>query len=170
MPQEKSAGAIIYRMAPVKSSQGEVSHEKRQFNEVNKSVPHYLLLHYHSGHWDFSRGHIEENESIEQTIRREVQEETGIKDLKFTPGFQANTKFFFKRTHHLKGEAKKKAPWIIKLITLYVCETKTQEVKISSEQKGFAWFTYEDALKKLAPHAKKIFPQANEFILSKKST
>ena len=149
MPQEKSAGAIIFR--------------------IEGGVPHYLLLHYHSGHWDFSRGHIEENESVEQTIRREVEEETGIKDLTFIPGFEGHTKFFFKRVHNLKGEAKKKAPWIIKLITLRLTETHTKEVIISSEQKGFAWFTYEEALKKLAPHAKKLFPKANEFIISKKS-
>ncbi len=132
-------------------------------------VPHYLLLHYHSGLWDFSRGHIEKNESIEQTIIREAEEETGIKDLIFIPGFKAHTKFFFKRTHHLKGEAKKKAPWIIKLITLLVAQTKTEEVKISSEQIGFGWFAYEEALRKLAPHAKKIFPKANEFIIQRKS-
>jgi len=149
MPKEKSAGAIIYRM-------------------IN-GVPHYLLLHYHSGLWDFSRGHIEEGESVEQTIHREVEEETGIKDLVIIPGFIGNTKFFFKRTHNLKGEAKKKAPWIIKLITLLVAETKTEKVVISSEQTGFGWFAYKEALKKVSPHAKKVFPKAHEFIISRKS-
>ena len=149
MPRENSAGAIIFRM-------------------IN-NVPHYLLLHFHSGHWDFSRGHIEEGESVARTIIREVEEETGIKDLKIIPGFEAHTKFFFKRVHNLKGEAKKNAPWIIKLITLLVAETKTEKVTISSEQKGFGWFRYEEALKKLAPHAKKIFPQAREFIVKHKT-
>jgi len=148
MPQEKSAGAIIFR--------------------IIDNEPRYLLLHYHSGHWDFSRGHIEENEDIKKTVVREVEEETGIKDLNIIDGFRANTKFFFKRTRHLKGQAKKDAPWIIKLVTLYVAETKTEKVTISSEQKGFGWFVYKDALKRLAPHAKKVFPQAHEFIISTK--
>lgn len=148
MPKENSAGAIIFR--------------------VENGQPLYLLLHYHSGHWDFSRGHIEKGESVEQTVRREVQEETGIQDLQIVPGFTSHTKFFFKRVHNLKGEAKKKAPWIIKLITLCVAETKTEHIVISSEQKGFGWFAYKEAVKKMAPHAKKIFPKAHEFILSAK--
>jgi len=42
MPKEKSAGAIILR------------------KEDNKI--YYLLLHYHSGHWEFPKGHIEGKE------------------------------------------------------------------------------------------------------------
>ena len=169
MPQEKSAGAIIFRMAPVKSAEGGVPPKAGQFDGVNKMVPYYLLLHYHSGHWDFPRGHIEQGESVEETVKREVQEETGIKDLRITPGFKGYTKFFFKKVHHLPKEERQNAPWTVKIITLLVAETKTEKIIISSEQKGFSWFVYKDALKKLAPHAKKVFTKANEFIVSGKS-
>jgi 8-oxo-dGTP pyrophosphatase MutT (NUDIX family) len=148
MPQEKSAGAIIFRM--------------------ENNVPHYLILHYHSGHWEFARGHAEEGEAEEQAARREVEEETGLKDLKILPGFKGYTKFVFKRTWGLQGEAKKKAPWVMKIVTLYLAQTHTNEVKISHEHKGFAWLTYEEAMKKLAKDAKKVFTQANEFIISRK--
>lgn len=148
MPQEKSAGAIIFTM------QG--------------GLPRYLLLHYHSGHWEFARGHAEQGENEEQVARREVEEETGLKDLRFVPGFKGYTKFVFKRVYGLTGEARRKAPWVMKIVTLYLAESKTQDVKISHEHKGFGWFTYEEGMKKLAKDAKKVFTQAHEFIISRK--
>ena len=59
MPKEKSAGAVIFRM--------------------ENGEPYYLLLRYYSGHWEFAKGHIEEGESNEETVKREIEEETGIK-------------------------------------------------------------------------------------------
>ena len=69
MHVEKSAGAIIFR--------------KEEGNLC------YLLLHYQSGHWDSLKGHIEKEESMEETVRREVEEETGIKDIKIIPSFKS---------------------------------------------------------------------------------
>ena len=149
MPKEKSAGAIIYRM--------------------ENNEPYYLLLHYHSGHWEFARGHGDLGELEEKTVRREVEEETGIKDLKIAPGFKEYSKFFFKRTYNLKPEEKKNAPWIFKIVTLYLAETKTKEVKISHEHTGFAWLTYEDAIKKLLKNGKQVLKKANDYLVSKKS-
>lgn len=148
MPQEKSAGAIIFRM--------------------KEGVPHYLILHYHSGHWEFARGHIDEGESEMQTAVREIEEETGLKDLKIIQGFKGYTKFVFKKVYGLTGEARKKAPWVMKIVTLYLAESMTDEVKISEEHKGFGWFSFEDALKKLPKDAKKVFTQAHEFVISRK--
>ncbi len=144
MPRENSAGAIIFK--------------------VVEGIPHYLLLHYHSGHWEFARGHIEKGEDLEKTVKREVEEETGIKDLKIIPGFKGHTKFFFKRVYGLTGEARKKAPWVFKIVTLYLAETNTEDVKISKEHKGFGWFAYEDAIKKLPKDAKKVFTKAHNYL------
>ena len=72
MPKEKSAGALIYR--------------------IQNNIPYYLLLHYHSGHWEFAKGHIEEGENPEEAAKREVEEETGIKDLKILGGFSDRRK------------------------------------------------------------------------------
>ncbi len=148
MPQEKSAGAIIFRM-------------------VN-GVPHYLLLHYHSGHWEFARGHFEEGEDEMETVRREVEEETGIKDVQIVPGFKGFTKFVFKRTWGLSPEDKKKAPWTMKIVTLYLAQAETDTVTISQEHKGFGWFVFEEAVKKLPKDAKKVFTSAHEFVISRK--
>ena len=150
MPQEKSAGAIIFRM-------------------VN-SMPHYLLLHYHSGHWEFAKGHIEEGESNEETVKREIEEETGIKDLEITPGFKEYIKYFFRKSYGLQGEAKKKAPWVFKLVVFYLAQTNTEDVKISKEHIGFIWLPFEEAMKKLTyKNAKIILKKANDYLISKKS-
>lgn len=148
VPQEKSAGAIIFRI-------------------VN-GEPHYLLLHYPSGHWEFAKGHIEAGEDIEQTIRREVEEETGVNDLTMLPGFKEYTKYLFKKNYGLKGEAKKQAPWIFKIVVFLLAETKTEKIKISEEHKGFAWLLYEQAVKKIThKNAREVLIKAHEYINSK---
>lgn len=148
--REKSAGAVIFR--------------------IINSVPHYLLLHYHSGHWEFAKGHIEEGEDIEKTIRREVEEETGIKDLKILPGFKEYSKYFFKKSYDLVGEEKKKAPWVFKLVVFVLAETKTEEVRISKEHIGFAWLPFEQATKKITyKNAKELLKKANDYLVKHKA-
>jgi len=150
MPRENSAGAIIFRMV--------------------EGVPHYLLLHYQSGHWEFAKGHIEKDESFEDTVRREVQEETGIKEISIIPGFKEYSKYFFRKNYDLVGEAKKKAPWVFKLVVFLLAQTGTEQVKISKEHIGFAWLPYEQAFKKVTyKNAKELIKKANEFIVSRKS-
>lgn len=150
MPKEKSAGAIIYRM--------------------EGGEPRYLLLHYPSGHWEFAKGHIEKDEKPEDAARREIEEETGVRNIKIIPGFKEYAKYFFRKNYDLVGEAKKNAPWVFKLVVFYLAETKTKDIKISSEHKGFLWLPYERAIKRLTyKNAKNLLKQANEFVISGKS-
>jgi len=149
VPQEKSAGAIIYK--------------------IENGEPRYLLLHYPSGHWEFAKGHIEEGEEPERAAMREIEEETGLKDIKIIPGFKEYSKYFFRKNYDLVGEAKKKAPWVFKLVVFYLAETKTEEVKISHEHKGFLWLPYEQALRRLTyKNAKELLKKAHEYLISKK--
>jgi len=145
MPIEKSAGAVIFR------------------EDGDKIF--YLLLHYPSSakaskeYWDFPKGHIEKGENLEETAKREVEEETGLKDLKLIEGFKEWIKYFFK----FKGKN------VFKIVTFFLAETKTKEVKVSFEHIGFKWLPYEEAIEKLTfKNAKEILKKANDFI-SKKS-
>ena len=150
MPQEKSAGAIIYKM--------------------KNNVPYYLLLHYPSGHWEFAKGHIEEGEDSFKAAKREIEEETGIKDLKVMPGFKEYAKYFFRKSYGLKDQAKKKAPWVFKIVVFYLGRTNTENIKISHEHKSFLWLPFDQAIKKLTyKNAKELLKKANEFIISGKS-
>jgi bis(5'-nucleosidyl)-tetraphosphatase len=44
----------------------------------------FLVVHQTKGHWSFPKGHKENEETIEETVRRELFEETGITDVVFT--------------------------------------------------------------------------------------
>jgi len=142
MPVERSAGAIILR------------------KESGK--PLFLLLHYPSlnhradkEYWDLPKGHIEKNEDILETVRREIFEETGLKEVNFIEGFKETIKYFF------KWEGKN----ILKFVTYYLVETKTEEVKISPEHIGFRWLPFEEALKQLTfKNAKEILKKANDYL------
>lgn len=139
MPVEKSAGAVVFRQEDKKT--------------------YYLLLHYQSGHWDFPKGNIEKNEEPEETVRREVREETGINDLEFVPGFKQTIKYFYKRDNKN----------FMKFVTFFLAQTQTQEVKISWEHQGYKWLKYEDALEQLTfSNAKEILKKAGQFLSSKR--
>lgn len=115
----------------------------------------YLLLHYESGHWDFPRGGIEKGESEEETARREIWEETGIEDLEFIPGFREKTFWFYRREEET----------IYKEAIFLLAQTKTEEVKLSFEHKGYKWLNYEEAEKQLTfKNGKVILEKANKFL------
>jgi len=141
MPVERSAGAIIFR------KEGDTSF--------------FLLLHYPGfrgpkSHWDFPKGNIERGEKLEETVRREVQEETGIKDVTIIKGFKETIKYFF------KFEGKN----ILKFVTFFLAETKEKQVKISQEHIGFEWLPYKEALEQITfKNAKEILQKANDFLL-----
>ncbi len=141
MPKEISAGAVVFR------KNGKI---------------YYLLLHYKSGHWDFPKGHIEDGEEEDKTVRREIEEETGIKDIELIDGFKNWIKYFFRKTYG--GD--EKAPWIFKIVNYYLAETKTKEIKLSDEHIGYKWLDYEDALKQLTyKNAKNVLKKANDFLV-----
>jgi 8-oxo-dGTP pyrophosphatase MutT (NUDIX family) len=143
MPREKSAGAIIFR--------------------VENGLKYYLLLHYPSknrknGHWEFPKGHIEKGENEEQTMKREVNEETGLTDLKVISGFKKYIKYFFRKREN-KG-------WIFKLVVFFLAETKTKEIKLSVEHIGYDWLPINEAIKKTTfKNSKILLKEANKFIL-----
>jgi len=142
MPKEKSAGAIIY-------------------SENKDGTREYLLLHYEAGHWDFPKGHVEENESEEQAARREILEETGIREsaLEFELGFNEKINYFYKR----EGET------FFKEVVFFLARVDARGVRLSREHTGFAWSNYDDALKQLTyESARKILKKAENFLKNKK--
>jgi len=145
MPLEKSAGAVIFRK--------------------NKEIK-YLLLHYPSSakapkeYWDFPKGHVEKGEKELDTVRREVEEETGLKDIKFVEGFKEWMKYFFK----FKGKT------VLKFVTFYLIETKEKNVKVSFEHLGYEWLPYGKALEQLTfKNAKEILKKANQYLVESKN-
>jgi len=144
MPVERSAGAIIFRKEDGK--------------------PLFLLLHYPSTnsrfpkeYWDLPKGHIEKGEDILETVKREIFEETGLKDINFVEGFKETIKYFF------KWEGKN----ILKFVTFYLLKTNEKEVKISEEHIDYKWLPYKEAIEQLTfKNAKEILKKANDYLLN----
>ena len=60
-----------------------------------------VLFIFRNDKWDLPKGRIENNESIEEGAIREVEEETGVKDLTITKPL-ATTYHIFKRNRRYK--------------------------------------------------------------------
>ncbi|MBI2671847.1 NUDIX domain-containing protein [Candidatus Woesearchaeota archaeon] len=153
MAKEKSVGGIIFIEEPFL--------EKSLGKKLLKR--YYLLLEYERindkegkhKYWDFPKGHVEEKENEIGTLRREVLEETGIKDLEILNGFKEIIKYFFRKEGTL----------INKEVIYFLARTNTKEVNVSSEHTGFKWLRYEEALKKINfKNSKDILKKAEKFL------
>jgi 8-oxo-dGTP pyrophosphatase MutT (NUDIX family) len=93
----------------------------------------FLLLKHRQGHWAFPQGKQEKNESISQTLSRELKEETylGAKDA-YGPVCEVTYDFSFRR---------KKIHKIVKFWAVL----RQGDVRISSEHHGFLWATYKES-------------------------
>ncbi len=128
------------------------------FRKENEDIL-YLLLHYPPGdnYFGFSKGHSEEGEKVKETVIREVEEETGIDDLRFLPGFKEIITYSYKK----EGEE------ILKTVTYFLAETKKKEITLSSEHDGYNWLGFKEALNVLTfQNAKEVLQKAHLFITS----
>lgn len=125
---------------------------------------HFLLLRYPSSihakreYWDFPKGHVEAGETEDQTMRREVQEETGLVSVSALKGFREPI------SYHFRSEGRT----VFKTVIFYLVRAKGRRVDVSHEHIGYAWVPYADALAHLKfQNAKTILQKAHDF-LSKK--
>jgi len=135
MIEETSAGIVLFR------------------KEDSKKL--FLLLHYPSGHWDFVKGKMEKDESIQETAIRETEEETGINDVKFLENFEEWIEYNFQ----YQGEL------VHKKVVFFLAETKTKEVKISHEHLDYTWMDYNAAMEKTTfDNAKTVLTKAQTLL------
>ncbi len=133
MGREISAGVILFRQNP-----------EREF----------LLLDYGS-HWDFPKGHIEAGEDAQTAAARELQEETGVRDARFIPGYKESMRYFYRKS----GEG------MLKVVIYFLAQTPTGNVTLSFEHSGYAWLMYEAALTRLTfKNARDLLTKAQSFL------
>ena len=116
---ERSAGVIVYR-------------------EDLFGAREYLLLDY-GRHWDFPKGHVEENESDRAAANRELLEETGIHHAGFREEFCREIVYFFRARNRV----------VRKTVVFFVAHVESGRVRMSREHKGFVWLTFDDAINRL---------------------
>ena len=134
MLREKSCGAVVF---------------------VKNAEIVYLLLKYEAGHWDFVKGNVEPNESEQDTVLRELKEETGIVATQTIEGFKEKTVYYYRR----QGST------VHKEVVFFIIEAGTKKVTLSFEHVGFDWLNYERALEKLTfKNAKDVLQKAHAFL------
>ena len=147
MPVERSAGAVIFLESSKKRTYLLLHHQEHENKRVSKPV---------AGHWSFAKGHIEKGETTEETVRREVREETGITKLEFIPGFKQTIRYFV----NYNGEKR------LKFVAFFLARTTQEKVIISHEHQGFSWLPYEQAYHAVTYSSDKKILKAVEVFLS----
>lgn len=133
---EKSCGAIVY---------------KKENNELK-----FLLTHQSNGHFSFPKGHMEENETEQQTALREIKEETNI-DVKLDTNFRKSITYFLES----KGVMKEAVYFVATPISF---DLKNQEGEIDE----CCWEDYETIKEKIEyKDIIQIFEEAVKYIKSK---
>lgn len=120
----------------------------------------YLLLRVYN-YWDFPKGIVEPGEDPLRASRREVEEETGLKDLVFSWG-------------HDYRETPPYGPG--KVARYYVALTRQIQVVLPVSQElghpehhGFRWVGYEEARRLLSPRVIPILDWAHALITKKEA-
>jgi len=153
MPFEKSVGAVVFR------------------REKGKIL--YLILRHPDSasrvgeYWNFPKGRMEKGEKWEDTLRREIEEEVGIRSLKIFPNFYVWNQYFYRARGEEKEKRRKSKTGIniFKIVTYYLAETDTKEIKLSREHIDFKWLPYEKACEILTfKQTKKVLEKADKFL------
>jgi 8-oxo-dGTP pyrophosphatase MutT (NUDIX family) len=114
MKKEKSCGAVVYKY-------------------INKEL-YILLLKHNMGHWSFSKGHIENEETEVETALREIKEETNL-DVKIDDSFRKVITYSPKEN-------------IIKNVVYFIATPINNNVVVQEEEiSKIEWFSCEKAKK-----------------------
>ncbi|HIX34955.1 MAG TPA: NUDIX domain-containing protein [Candidatus Limosilactobacillus merdigallinarum] len=138
MAIEVTSGAVVYR---------------RQHGEIQ-----YLLLQSTNkgNFWGFPKGHVEGNETLLETSKREIREETQLEP-------PIDTSFHVYTEYDLPNGNRKQ-------MTLYTaCLDDQEDLQLQAEEiKNAGWFNYEDARQQLTyDNLKQLLDQVNAHLTGK---
>ena len=113
------------------------------FKHEGKGI-RYLLLHHGGSYWNFPKGRQEGLEAELDSALRELEEETGITEIKIIKGFKDEYDYDFDT--EIKDGVKEK---VFKKAIFFLGEVKNDKVEISDEHIDYGWVDFETALKRL---------------------
>lgn len=132
---EITSGAVVYR-------------------KNNGEIEYLLLESQNKGHfWGFPKGHVEGNETLEETAKREIKEETQLV-LPIDTSFHVYTEYDLPNGNR-------------KQMTLYTADlTQSEDIHLQAEEiKNCGWFNYADARERLTyDNLKQLLDQVNDHL------
>lgn len=123
------------------------------FRRIAGEVRYLLIKNKRSANWGFPKGHIENGETKEDTAKREVLEETGIR-INIIPGFISTSEYT------IQGKVEKS-------VSIFVASTTDTQTKIQQEEiEDYIWLNYSKAIKTLKfENDRSILERAHEFLI-----
>lgn len=135
MAIEITSGAVVYR-------------------KNNGEIEYLLLESQNKGHfWGSPKGHVEGNETLEETAKREIKEETQLV-LPIDTSFHVYTEYDLPNGNR-------------KQMTLYTADlTQSEDIHLQAEEiKNCGWFNYADARERLTyDNLKQLLDQVNDHL------
>lgn len=135
MAIEITSGAVVYR-------------------KNNGEIEYLLLESQNKGNfWGFPKGHVEGNETLEETAKREIKEETQLV-LPIDTSFHVYTEYDLPNGNR-------------KQMTLYTADlTQSEDIHLQAEEiKNCGWFNYADARERLTyDNLKQLLDQVNDHL------
>ena len=128
--------------------------------KTNKGIQYLLLkrkLHWKG--WEFCKGKIEIGESKEQTAKRELKEETGLRIVSIK-------RFSFSGKYNYTKPLADRPRIIGQTFSLFATQIKKGEVTLDpKEHNGHKWVTFSQGLKMLKwPNQKKSLKMVNSWL------
>ena len=136
MIYEKACGAVVYTF-------------------LNGRI-HYVIIQQQEGFHGFPKGHVEKNETEEETALRKIYEEVGLRPT-LIKGFKVIDEYPLLRKQH-----------VIKQVVYFLAEYSSQAIIIQEEELlGAMLLPYEEAIKILDyESSRKVLAQADHFLLA----
>ncbi len=108
----------------------------------------FLLLFAKKGYWQNPQGGIDDNESEEKALRREVHEETGISDAEILAHTRVTKTY----------QTERKGQNILAEVVAFAVRTREREITIGEVENhsSYQWVSYHQALKLLTKYPEQI--------------
>ena len=142
MKKEKSCGAVIFR----------------EEKESNSTKMLFLIVKYVKGknYWGLVKGHVEKDETEQETAKREIYEEVGITKFEFIDGFKEVITYSPEKD-------------VMKDVVFFLAKTEQENLTYHwNEHNDHKWLSAEDSIKQLTYEKdKNIIRKANNFLESR---
>jgi bis(5'-nucleosidyl)-tetraphosphatase len=118
---------------------------------INEKGEFLLIKHQNGAHWDFPKGHKENDETDRETVIREVLEETGLK-VRLIDGFKEKSRY-------------SPIPGVEKTVTFYLGFSMGKVSIQKEEVMEYEYLPYEEAKEKITfKESREIIKTAKQFI------